>query len=403
MATVLAEYGYETKDDNGSPARSGRLRPLGGRQPNSAVGPSRLLEGRFLQDRVDFQRPASESGDTHQFEEGGCSPSPRSGHRHLSGAVIFKDDLRFRGRDRGNAMSVGVVKVFGPQGRLVNGKVANMKLLRGLPQGRSVESLENQYLVEKGLADKLKSASREERTQIFATMYDELFSKVPDHSRLKRRRSEELTRRKNDSKMALVRKELGPSIVFLEFGAGDCRFVMEVAGHVKTAFAVDISDQRENNHPVPENFSLVTYNGYSLDAIAEGSVDIVFSDQLIEHLHPDDTADHIKLVHRILRPGGKYIFSTPHAFTGPHDISKYFSYEPQGFHLKEWTYLELRDLLRRHGFNRVQALKSVFGRTVPMPYMCLGLCERAIKLFPKATWRFLARCSLPVPCVAGTK
>lgn len=278
-----------------------------------------------------------------------------------------------------------------------------MKLLRKLPAGRSAESLQNQYLVEKGLADKLKCADREERTRIFSTMYDELFSKVPDHSRLKRRRSEELTRQKNESKLTLVRKELNPTTVFLEFGAGDCRFAMEVAPLVKTAIAVDISDQRENNRPVPENFSLITYDGYNLNAIADGSIDIVFSDQLIEHLHPEDTAEHIKLVRRILKNGGKYIFSTPHAFTGPHDISKYFSFEPQGFHLKEWTYLDLRALLLQHGFSHVHALKSVFGSTVAMPYAYVGTCERVINLFPKVSRRFLAGCTLPVPCVAATK
>jgi len=278
-----------------------------------------------------------------------------------------------------------------------------MKLLRPLPAGRTAESLENQYVVEKGLADRLKHAGRAERRQIFSTMYDELFSKVPEHSRLKRRRSEDLTRRHNESKMGLVRRELGPAITFVEFGAGDCRFAVEVARHVGRALAVDISDQRDPNHPAPENFSLVVYDGCSLDAISEGSVDLVFSDQLIEHLHPEDTPEHFKLVHRILKTGGKYILSTPHAFTGPHDISKYFSYEPQGFHLKEWTYLELRDELSRHGFSRVAALKGFLGTTVTMPYAYVGMCERVIRLFPMAARRFLASWTLPVPCLAATK
>ena len=78
-----------------------------------------------------------------------------------------------------------------------------------------------------------------------------------------------------------------------------------------------------------------------LVTIDEESLDIVFSDQLIEHFHPEETELHFRLVNRILKKGGKYIFRTPHALTGPHDISKYFCDEPEGFHLKEWTFSEL--------------------------------------------------------------
>jgi len=51
---------------------------------------------------------------------------------------------------------------------------------------RSLEQLRNHFEVEKGLADQLRAATREERTLLFRTMYDTLFSKVPDHPRLER-------------------------------------------------------------------------------------------------------------------------------------------------------------------------------------------------------------------------
>ena len=98
----------------------------------------------------------------------------------------------------------------------------------------------------------------------------------------------------------------------------------------------------------PRNFELIVYDGYELP-IPDNTIDVVFSDQLIEHFHPDDTLFHFRLVRRILKPGGVYVFRTPHGFSGPHDISQYFCHSAKGFHLKEWTYVELSRLLHQVG------------------------------------------------------
>ena len=77
---------------------------------------------------------------------------------------------------------------------------------------------------------------------------------------------------------------------------------------------------------------------------APESYDAVISDQVIEHLHPDDLVAHFAGVHAILKPGGRYALATPHAFEGPFDVSRVFGSErPQGMHLKEYTYRELQD------------------------------------------------------------
>src|SRR5690606_38036388 len=99
-------------------------------------------------------------------------------------------------------------------------------------------------LVEKSLAERLKRSTREEGTHIFSTMYDELFRQVPDHPRLTRRQSDQLTHIATRRKLSAVRKLLGKSSVFLEFAPGDCRFAFEAAKHVQHVYGVDISDQR---------------------------------------------------------------------------------------------------------------------------------------------------------------
>jgi hypothetical protein len=114
---------------------------------------------------------------------------------------------------------------------------------------------------------------------IYRTMYDELFAKVPDHPRLTRRSSKEQTRIANAEKMSLV-------------------------------YAVDISDQRGISPASTANFNFIVYDGYRLEDIPAGTVDVTFSDQLIEHFHPGDLELHLSLSLRLLRSGAA-MYSEP--------------------------------------------------------------------------------------------
>lgn len=278
-----------------------------------------------------------------------------------------------------------------------------MDLKRPLPPNRTYEQIKNHYVVEKAIAEKLKQANREERKLIYATMYDDLFKQVPDHSRLTRRASEKLTFAANKSKFALLKKFIDKDTIFVEFAPGDCKFACEVAKCVTFVYGVDISDQGNKNENFPTNFKLIIYDGYTLKEIKENSIDIAFSDQLIEHLHPEDTKLHFYLIYSILKKGGKYIFRTPHLFTGPHDISKYFSDIPEGFHLKEWTYLELRKMIKEIGESQFYGFRYLKGRRIKLPFLYIFICEKFIKLFSGQYRRFIARYLLPEVCVIMIK
>lgn len=278
-----------------------------------------------------------------------------------------------------------------------------MKLLKPLSPGRSLDQVLNHYRVEKAIAEKLKNANREERKQIYATMYDELFQQVPDHSRLKRREDERLTKIVNKEKMTLVDEFLSPPSTFVEFAPGDCRFSMEVARFVKTVYAIDISDQRSHTQTPPDNFVLIVYDGYQLEQIPGDEIDLIFSDQFLEHLHPDDTRLHLELAYHLLKSGGKYVFRTPHAFTGPADISQYFSDEPQGFHLKEWTYNEFRSLLEEIGFSRLIGIRKVRSFPLKLPFYYFQLCEQLFSWLPLRLNRALSRYFLPSITIVAIK
>jgi SAM-dependent methyltransferase len=84
--------------------------------------------------------------------------------------------------------------------------------------------------------------------------------------------------------------------------------------------------------------------------------DVIYSNDLVEHLHPDDMRCHLSRAHEILRPKGHYICVTPHRDTGPHDATKFFKPRgtpPEGLHLVEYNCTELASLLREHGFSRI--------------------------------------------------
>jgi len=271
---------------------------------------------------------------------------------------------------------------------------SNPRLLRPLPSGRSLDRLLNHYLVEKEIAERLKRADREGRKAIYAGMYDELFARVPDHPRLAAARDSASLAAHNARKFALVERFVNASTVFVEFAPGDCTFAYLVSGRAKRVIGVDISNQSAPDVPAPDNFVLRIYDGLDLDS-AEDRADVVFSDQFIEHLHPDDVERHFRLVHRLLKPGGSYIFRTPHAFHGPFDISAYFSETPEGFHLKEWTYGELRGIVRIAGFGSWRGGLKRRGRYGECPVALFSGYERWIGGLPHRVRSIAARAILP--------
>jgi len=276
-----------------------------------------------------------------------------------------------------------------------------MNLRKPLPPDRTYDQLRHHYQVEREIADRLRRSTREERIRIYLGMYDELFEKVPDHPRLTRRSDEGLTREFNRQKTRILGKRLGRESVFAEFGPGDCQFAYRVAERVAFVYGVDISDQR-GAEKAPDNFELIVYDGFTL-GIEDGTVDVVFSDQLLEHFHPDDTREHLSLVRRILKPGGVYIFRTPHRLRGPSDVSGYFSDEPRGFHLKEWTYGEIGREIRAAGYSRWRGYWSIRGVTVPLPGLHFRSMESVLPHLPKKIGGPLARLFLPTLVAAAVK
>lgn len=108
-------------------------------------------------------------------------------------------------------------------------------------------------------------------------------------------------------------------ITFLEVGPGDCALSLEVARFAKQVYAVDVSSEIVKGFICPPNFRLVISDG-SRVPVSPGSVNVAYSNQLMEHLHPDDAWEQLNNIYRALVPGGIYVCMTSNRLNGPHDV-----------------------------------------------------------------------------------
>lgn len=254
---------------------------------------------------------------------------------------------------------------------------------------RTPERIRHHFEVERELAVQMRQSTRKERTELFKTLYTQLFERVPDHPRLTRRETPESSRRKVETQMRLLRPFLRKDCVFLEFAPGDCRLAAAVAKEAGSVIGVDISDQRSPGEQSPANLELIVYDGYELP-VADATVDVLFSYQFLEHLHPEDVDAHFTLARRLLKPGGVYVFDTPHRYSGPHDVSRHFGNTLQCFHFQEWTYREMRRLLHKHGFARTCMYRTGKPCTGAGLNFANDLVESALGLLPRRVRKMLS-------------
>lgn len=261
-------------------------------------------------------------------------------------------------------------------------------------QGRTMEQLRHHYEVEKRIADRLRRSSREHRIEIAKTMYAELFAQVPDHPRLTARHDPRREQIVINQQIKLLRRHLYSGDTFIEFGPGNCGLAITLCTMAEYVYVVDIAEMVDPSTQKPDNFEFIVYDGHNLN-LPNNCIDVAFSNQMIEHLHPDDTEDHFRLIYRLLKPGGVYVFCTPHKLYGPNDISRYFSDVPQGFHLKEWTFKELTELIKSFGFSQCYGCWHMCGICFRLPNWWTFTIERMISFWPVKIRRRFCRYLLP--------
>ena len=249
---------------------------------------------------------------------------------------------------------------------------------RRLKDTRPPERLIAHYELERRLADQLRATSRDERSRAYAEVYSELFNSLPDHPQKKAVGSRP---HRIAKQLRLLKPLMGRCDVYLEIGCGDALLPFALSGVTQEVLGLDVTDALVNFAAAPTNFRFVKTDGVNIP-LAENSVDLANSDQLMEHLHVEDAEAQLHEIHRVLRPGGHYMCTTPSAVTGPHDISVFFDDVATGLHIREYDYRSLRALMLRAGFRSVKFAMVAGGYWFAPPYRLLHGIERALRRLP---------------------
>jgi ubiquinone/menaquinone biosynthesis C-methylase UbiE len=263
---------------------------------------------------------------------------------------------------------------------------------------RPPERLIAHYELERRLADRLRAAGRDERSRLYTEVYAELFDSLPDHPQKTAlgSRTDRIAKQ-----VRLLKSLMRRGGVYLEIGCGDALLPFALSGFAGEVLGLDVTDALVDFAAAPANFRFLKTDGVEIP-LAENSVDLAHSDQLMEHLHVEDAEAQLREIHRVLRSGGRYVCKTPSSVTGPHDISVFFDEVATGFHMREYDYCSLRALMLQAGFRSVEFPLVVSGYSLATPpYQLLGGIERALQRLPaRARRNQLARFLMGITAVA---
>lgn len=253
------------------------------------------------------------------------------------------------------------------------------------------------WSLERELTRRLLASSSEERWEVFESAYSKLYSELPWLNELVGAGPVETGPFEDWGHL------IGdaPKDVY-EVGSGKGQLIHWLAEQGHRCKGSEVTRERGERWAVEHpNLMWGVTDGINLDRFEEpGSFDVVMSDQVIEHLHPDDLVPHLEGARALLRAGGRYVFSTPHAHYGPMDVSRVFGREkPEGMHLKEYLWSEIDLAARQAGFARVEAVlrmprkirRRLGGKPKPAAssfYLgYLKVIEAGISKLPRQSWR----------------
>ncbi|KAA0572103.1 class I SAM-dependent methyltransferase [Azospirillum sp. B21] len=222
----------------------------------------------------------------------------------------------------------------------------------------TAEMVHRHWDLERRLARELLQTKPEERWDAFEQAYTTLYSSCPW---LNEAEDDAHTRNDDLDFRHFLTLLGGPQDVY-EVGSGKARLLRYLARHGYRCVATEVT--RERGASWIEQDSNITWknsDGVHLARFEPADrYDSVISTHVVEHMHPDDVVTHMANVRTILKPGGKYVLSMPHKYTGPADLSEVFGlHEPVCMHLREYRWDETAAMLREAGFERVEAVYVV--------------------------------------------
>ena len=218
---------------------------------------------------------------------------------------------------------------------------------------------EEQLRIESELARSLLEADENTRAKLYGPVYDQIYEMSLRHRGLE---AEDQQFGSAPYMFPILTRLSRAGDQVLEVGCGCGYLSLELARSGRQVTGVDIASvaieqAKKHAERLPSGApEFVCVNGLELPFPSD-SFDLVFSVEVLEHLHEADVPRYLAGAFRVLRPGGRFWVKTPSRLLdisaaerfGVDDHSHHHGDDPN-VHLKEWTYAELMPLLEQAGF-----------------------------------------------------
>jgi glycosyltransferase involved in cell wall biosynthesis/2-polyprenyl-3-methyl-5-hydroxy-6-metoxy-1,4-benzoquinol methylase len=259
---------------------------------------------------------------------------------------------------------------------------------------------EEQVAAEARLARRLRDARDDERRTLYAEVYDEIYEmSLPARGET----AEAQTFGASPRLVGLLERMSAPGDSVLEVGCGTGYLALELARRGRAVTGIDVSKvavdlARRHAEGTQARFEVAS----ALDLpFPDGSFDLVFSVEVMEHLHAADASAHLREAARVLRSGGRYWVLTPNRVVA-RSAAERFGLEGGeaggDVHLKEWTYVELAAELGRAGFAELESpwRSGRLHRLRFLPLAAKITAERLVHAIPRLRARRLVAAALGV-------
>jgi ubiquinone/menaquinone biosynthesis C-methylase UbiE len=156
-------------------------------------------------------------------------------------------------------------------------------------------------------------------------------------------------------------KDLFANRTVIDIGCGAGVSTAHIGRYAKTVYGLECStfilEEARKRCESLSNIHFLFIEGTKLP-FDDRSIEVAYSNDVIEHFHPDDAIMHLQEVLRVLKERGRYYFWTPGKNTGPHDFTKNFypkgiGVSPMASHIREYNFAEMIAILKQVGYRKV--------------------------------------------------
>ena len=158
------------------------------------------------------------------------------------------------------------------------------RIRKARSETRSPERIIAHYELEARLSRTLMASDQNDRLSLYSELYEQLFTELPDHPQRSGR--EKIRAEQIEVQRAMLLRMLNQSSTYVEIGCGDAVLTKAIAPNVASAIGVDVTEKLVEGDR-PASFRFVLSNGINIP-LPEATADLVYSNHLMEHLHPDD-------------------------------------------------------------------------------------------------------------------